>query len=169
MRPTLVLTSSWWLASPPTGVWALVADPATWPRWWQSVGAVVHLRSGSGVAGAPVARLASDWRSLTNWPLHLRVYCTVGAPGGMIEAHVGGDLQGGATWLFALGESSGTEVTCRWELHLPRGLAGRLGFVTRLLFERRHFGRMRACALAMGQVLGCRMLPLREWSGALRN
>ena len=169
MHPTRVLSSSWWLASPAIGIWALVADPVAWPSWWHSVGAVASLRRGKVLAAGPVARTASGWRSLTARPLRLRVFCASGEPGSMIESRVLGDLHGSATWLFAPGDASGTEVTCRWELQLPRGLAGGLGVFAQLLFERRQFARMRFCAQAMGEALGCRMRPLREWSGAQRS
>jgi hypothetical protein len=40
-----------------------------------------------------------------------------------------------------------------------------LRVLARLLLERSHFARMRACAVDMGAELGCTSARLREWSG----
>ncbi len=83
----------------------------------------------------------------------------------MIELLFQGDLQGRSTWLFGPGHSSGTEVTCRWELALPKGLLGLPGPLVRMVFEQTHLKRMRDCARDMSAALECRVLRLREWSG----
>ncbi len=167
MYPTLVLTSSWWLASPPLDTWRLVADVAGWPRWWSALAIVVPARAAAGDTHRTLARPVPTWRNLAGLPLRLRVLATSGAPGSMIELRVRGDLQGGATWLFAPAHALGTEVTCRWELQVPED-SGLWGLAMRVLSERRHFARMRGCAGGMGRMLGCKVQPMREWSGSRR-
>ena len=169
MHSTLVMTSSWWLASPPIDAWRLAADVPGWPRWWSAVAHGVRTSTDTDLASGALDRPVSIWRTLAGARLRLRVSSAAGAPGSRIDMRIRGDLHGSATWLFAPGDASGTEVTCRWELQLPRGLAGGLGVFAQLLFERRQFARMRFCAQAMGEALGCRMRPLREWSGAQRS
>jgi hypothetical protein len=168
MYPTLILTSSWWLATPPIDAWRLVADVAGWPRWWSALALVVPARAATGDTDRALTRPVPTWRNLAGLPLRLRVLCMPGESGAMIDLRVGGDLQGGVTWLFAPADARGTEVTCRWELLVPKD-SGRLwGLFMRMLFERRHSSRMRACAGDMGRMLGCRVQPLREWSGSRR-
>ena len=169
MHSTLVMTSSWWLASPPIDAWRLAADVPGWPRWWSAVAHGVRTSTDTDLASGALDRPVSIWRTLAGARLRLRVSSAAGAPGSRIDMRIRGDLHGSATWLFAPAQTSGTEVICRWELRVPGNPGRWWGLFTQLLFERRHFARMRGCSLGMGVALGCAVHPLREWSGARRQ
>ncbi len=169
MHSTLVMTSSWWLASPPIDAWRLAADVRGWPRWWSAVADGVRTSREADFASRAVPGPVSIWRNLAGWRLRLLVSSATGAPGSRIDMRIRGDLHGSATWLFAPAQASGTEVICRWELHVPGDPGRWLGLFTQLMFERRHVARMRECARGMGAALGCAVRPLREWSGARRQ
>jgi hypothetical protein len=121
-------------------------------------------------------------RILLGRPLNLQVLKVSEQASCLFEMHVSGDLHGRATWLFAPVAASvvptvgnavpSTDVTCRWEMASPVLLLpqiGWLGMLLRLLVERHHFSRMRACARDMGRALGCAASAQGEWSGAWRH
>jgi hypothetical protein len=191
MRPTFVMTSTWWIAAPPLQPWGLVVDVHQWPNWWRSVRGVAPpvaipdtaarkpLSHEPGLLAPLPAGWMVLWRVLMGWPLHLQVLKVSQQAGTLFEIQVTGDLNARATWLFSAAKSSGaqaaasalegTDVTCRWEMESPAHATGQFGLLVRLLAERHHFSRMRACARDMGKALGCAAIAQGEWSGAWRN
>jgi Polyketide cyclase / dehydrase and lipid transport len=158
MNPTFVMTSAWWLEAPPQAPWQLIADAPGWPTWWRSIRAVCGAR-----AGGEDGRTAL-WRAASGLRLSLRVRPRVAEPCDLIEWQIHGDLRARATWVVAEARPGGCDVISRWEfMPVPGGSPG-LRTITRVLLERSHFRRMRACASDMGSVLGCRTTRLREWS-----
>lgn len=108
---------------------------------------------------------APAWRALLGLPLRLRVRRRIAEPCQLIEWQIRGDLHASLTWVLAAAPPGGCDLTCRWEIDTL--FAGPVWWRTLalMLLERRHLGRMRACARDMAAELGCRSAGLREWTG----
>lgn len=166
MSPSFVMTSVWWLDASPQACWPLVAQARRWPQWWRSMAAVCALPRpphGPGLGPSPL------WRALVGLPLRLHVRQRAAEPLQWIEWQIGGDLHARLTWVLASAATGGCDVTCRWELAPVFAGPAVLRSLARLLLERSHFARMRACAVDMGTELGCASTRLREWSGLTRR
>lgn len=87
----------------------------------------------------------------------------------LIEWQWRGDIEGRATWVLNPTEADGAEITCRWELQLGSGSRGLLNFLASCLLEHRVFAVTRGLAKDMGRTLRCRVSPLREWQGRVRQ
>jgi hypothetical protein len=152
------MTSAWWLDAPPQACWPLVAQAQRWPKWWRSVAAVCAL-------ARPAQGRASPWRAVFGLPLRLQARQRADEPLQWIEWQICGDLHARLTWVLASASPGGCDVTCRWEMAPIFARPAALRVLARLLLERSHFARMRACAVDMGAELGCTSARLREWSG----
>jgi hypothetical protein len=160
MSPTFVMTSAWWLDASPQACWPLIADARRWPAWWRSMSVVGALpRHADGQGGAGI------WRAVLGLPLRLRTRHRASEPCQLIEWQIHGDINANLTWVLASAPPGGCDVTCRWEIEPMRRGPAWVRTLARLLLERSHFARMRACASDMGVELGCSTARLQEWSG----
>ena len=159
MRPRpLDLVSHWQIAAPPAAVWAALADPAGWPRWWPALRPVR-----APPAGDP--GLADPWLSLA-WsaggpfrgeialatlealpPERLRQR-SAALPGARRAW-----LQGECIWLLRC-DAGLTQVTHVWRLDPCDGMLGWLQPVWAPLLRALHGRVMRAGALGLARQLG---------------
>ncbi len=155
------LVSRWQLEISAAAIWQLLTDTDAWPTWWSRV------RSVKRAASSPIGDVAHlHWRSALPFGTQLRL-TTIGVDRlQWIESHAQGDVQGTGTWLLEPAEGGWVAVSYRWEVLLERRWMRALSILLRPLFEWNHFTGMRAASVGMGRQLGCRMLPLSEWTGS---
>ena len=107
----------WDVAAPPQAVFAAIADPRTYPRWWRPVYIDVDA-SGPPRVGA-VSR--QHFKGRLPYHLHTRsVITAIDAPRS-ITADVDGDLRGRGTWTLTA-TAGGTHVRFGWRVYADRKL-----------------------------------------------
>lgn len=144
MSPHLDLVSHWHLAAPVDRVWAELAAPDRWPRWWPSVRAVQVLHSGDAHGIGSVRRI--EWASGLGYPIRLEVEAVEVLRPERLRGRSRGDLSGEGIWLLR-GEASATDVTYVWRVRLERPWMRLLAPLLAPLFRWNHERVMReGCA-----------------------
>jgi len=127
--------SVWQLSAPPTAVYAELERVEDYPRWWPQVREVT--RSGSDFGTTRV-------RSLLPYDLVTTVREQRRDPAhGVLEAALGGDLDGWARWTVTP-HGSGTRVVHEQEVEVRRTLMRVLALPCRPVFRANHALMMRA-------------------------
>ena len=93
------LTTEWVLDAPIGAIYAALATPETWPRWWRYVEPVVLVRKGDAEGIGAVHRYT--WASRLPYRLSFDMETTALAPPHRIEAVARGDLSGTGRWDLA--------------------------------------------------------------------
>ncbi len=169
----LDLVSHWRIAAPLAPVWAALADPAHWPRWWPAVQRVQTLQAGAdgGVGGRQ--RLA--WSAGGPFSGVIELETLDALPPAWLRARAGRQragkgrsaLQGECIWLLRAEGDSGlagnaspvTQVTHVWRLAPGAGPA-RWGLLALAPLLRALHGRvMRAGALGLARHLADEQRP----------
>ncbi|MEV6553815.1 SRPBCC family protein [Streptomyces sp. NPDC051597] len=143
MRPTTArwshyrFRSVWHLPAPPAAVFAVLARPEEYPRWWPQVREVVA-DGGDGRAGTV------RFRSLLPYDLVVTAReSRRDEAAGVLEIAMSGDLDGWARWtLGALG--GGTRALYEQEVEVRKPLMRRLALPGRPVFVANHALMMRS-------------------------
>lgn len=115
--PHVDLVSQWRMPAPPGLVWAALADPTHWPRWWPAVCEVRTLRQGNASGLGGVHHIG--------WGRHLpgRAVLEVEAMDApqwqRMRAALPGPFDAQGLWLLRA-DGGHTDVTGVWRLHLDR-------------------------------------------------
>ncbi|MFC8534277.1 SRPBCC family protein [Streptomyces sp. NPDC057249] len=127
--------SVWELQAPPAAVYAELERVEHYPRWWPQVREAT--RSGSGAGTTRV-------RSVLPYDLVMTVREQRHDPAhGVLEAALGGDLEGWVRWTVAP-HGSGTRVVYEQEVEVRRRLMRVLAVPCRPVFRANHALMMRA-------------------------
>lgn len=135
------LVSHWRIAAPVEQVWAALADPDGWPRWWPFVRSVQTLHPGDGDGVGCVRRMR--WATRLPYELVIEVEALEALRHERIRGRSRGQLDGVGLWLLR-GEGGCTDVTYVWRVELTRPWMRRLAPLLAPLFRWNHDGVMRA-------------------------
>lgn len=117
IRHPLDLVSHWRLQAPVEPVWAALADPGGWSRWWPQVRQVRTLREGGADGVGRVCRIT--WT--TRLPVHLEIEVEAieRVHHQRLRGRTRGPLDGEDLWLLR-SEGGVTHLTHVWRVHLVR-------------------------------------------------
>ncbi|MFJ8586972.1 SRPBCC family protein [Streptomyces sp. NPDC093595] len=128
--------SVWNLPAPPAAVYAVLAAPDDYPCWWPQVREAVRLDERRGRVRV---------RSVLPYDLRVTVTARREDPdAGVLEAELGGDLQGWARWTVAADGAHATRAVYEQEVDVRRLLLRRLAVPARPFFRVNHALMMRA-------------------------
>lgn len=128
-------TSTWDLPAPPAAVYAVLERADDYPRWWRQVHEVAPLD-----AATRTARI----RSVLPYDLVVTMRERLRDPGaGVLEAELGGDLEGWARWTVSA-HGTGSRVVYEQEVEVRRRLMRLLAVPGRAVFRANHALMMRA-------------------------
>ena len=112
-----VWRSDWLIAAPVDRVWAALARPEDWPRWWPFVASVRALTRGDSRGVGALRRF--EWRTRLPYRVCLDMETLEVAPEHLLRARARGDARGMGTWrLLSLGDR--TRVAYEWRIRLNR-------------------------------------------------
>lgn len=111
------LVSQWRIHAPVERVWAALADPASWPRWWPYVREVRTLREGRADGVGSVRRI--DWATRLPYRLVIEVEAVESVRLQRLRARSRGQLDGEGLWLLRA-EDGCTDVTYVWRVRLVK-------------------------------------------------
>ncbi|MGV9316968.1 SRPBCC family protein [Streptomyces sp. NPDC003691] len=127
--------SVWDLDAPPGVVFAVLARPADYPRWWPQVRAATTPGRGRGMVRV---------RSLLPYELTIGIREVRRDPrAGVLEAVIRGDLRGTARWTVTA-RGPGSRAVYEQEVEVLRPLLRRLTVPARPLLRANHALMMRA-------------------------
>jgi uncharacterized protein YndB with AHSA1/START domain len=107
------LTTEWVLDAPIAAIYAALAAPETWPRWWRYVEAVALVRKGDAEGIGAVHRYT--WGSRLPYRLSFDMETTALARPHRIEAVARGDLAGTGRWDL-IAEDRNARVRYTWRV-----------------------------------------------------
>lgn len=136
------LTSHWRLRAPVERVWAALADPAGWPRWWRYVRRVQTLREGGADGIGSVRRI--DWATRLPYRIVIEVEALEALRHQRLRGRSRGQLDGEGTWTLRAGGDGFTEVTYVWRVQLVKRWMRWLAPLLAPVFRWNHAGVMRA-------------------------
>jgi hypothetical protein len=154
------LVSHWRLAAPVDRVWAALAAPETWPRWWPNVRAVHTLRAGGADGLGWVRRI--EWTGALPYAVVIEVEAVEALRHERLRGRSRGDLQGEGIWLLR-SEGNVTDVTYVWRVHLARPWMRWLAPLLAPLYRWNHDRVMRQGCAGLARHLGAahELVPLR--------
>ncbi len=135
------LISHWRIAAPVDRVWAALADPQGWPRWWSYVRAVRTLQPGDASGVGSVRRIR--WSTRLPYEIDIEVEAVEALRHERLRGRSRGQLCGEGIWLLRdAGEQ--TDVTYVWRVELARPWMRWLAPLLAPVFRWNHDGVMRA-------------------------
>lgn len=135
------LVSHWRIHAPVEQVWAALADPAAWPRWWPCVQAVSTVREGRADGVGTVRRI--DWSTRLPDRIVIEVEGIESVRHERLRGRSRGQLDGEGLWLLRP-EAGFTDVTHVWRVTLKRGWMRWLAPLLGPVFRWNHDAVMRA-------------------------
>ena len=137
-------TSTWYLDAPRLQVWAELAEPGGWQRWWPGLKSVRALAPGDfrGVG----ARWRLRWRGRLPHTLDLEIRIIEVEPGRWLTGVVSGGLVGWGRWSLEddPGSDGATVVCFDWRVDGPEPWMHPLAPALRPWFRRNFHGLMAA-------------------------
>jgi hypothetical protein len=122
------LVTEWWVETSPEQTWNVLADYASWPKWWSGIRAVELLSSGDHRGVGAVLR--QRWRSRLPYTLVFDLTMDGIDRLRRLDGLASGDLEGDCAWTFTE-DAGGTLVRfsvavrpTRWWMNLPLPFAG---------------------------------------------
>lgn len=146
------LVTHWRIAAPVDRVWAALADPAGWPRWWPCVRRVTLLRAGRADGVGAVRRI--DWSTRLPYGIRIEVEGVEVRPMERLRARARGALEGEGLWLLRPGAGH-TDVTYVWRVQLRQRWMRLLAPLLAPVFRWNHDAVMRAGEAGLRRHLGC--------------
>ncbi len=144
------LVSQWRIRAPVDRVWATLADPASWPRWWPHVQAVCTLREGGPDGVGTLRRI--DWTTRLPYRIVIEVEGIEAVRHERLRGRSRGQLDGEGLWLLRPGPGY-TDVTYVWRVTLQRRWMRWLAPLLAPLFRWNHDGVMRAGEAGLRRLL----------------
>ncbi len=111
------LVTEWRLDAPVERVWAVLAAPENWPKWWKAVTRVEVLQAGD--ADGIGARRRMTWRTALPYALSFDMVSTKIAPMTLIEGVATGELDGLGRWTLR-DEGGATHVRYDWIVRVSK-------------------------------------------------
>jgi uncharacterized protein YndB with AHSA1/START domain len=149
------LVTRWELDAPIERVWAALAEPTGWPRWWRYVEAVVVLDKGD--AAGVGARRRFTWSSRLPYRLTFEMRTTRVAPPALLEGTASGELNGTGRWdLRAL--PGGTSAQYTWTVTPGKAWMNILAPVLSPVFAWNHDQVMHEGGRGLARHLGASLL-----------
>lgn len=144
------LVSQWRIHAPVALVWAALADPASWPRWWPYVHEVHTLIEG-GVDGVGAVRRIV-WSTRLPYRIEIEVEGIEVVRHQRLRGRSRGQLDGEGLWLLRA-EPGFTDVTYVWRVTLKRRWMRWLAPLMAPVFRWNHHGVMRAGEAGLRRLL----------------
>jgi Polyketide cyclase / dehydrase and lipid transport len=144
------LVSQWRIHAPVDRVWAALAEPASWPRWWPYVREVRTLREGETGGVGAVRRI--DWLTRLPYRIVIEVECVEAVRHQRLRGRSSGQLDGEGLWLLRA-EPGYTDVTYVWRVTLKRRWMRWLSPLLAPVFRWNHDGVMRAGEAGLRRLL----------------
>ena len=135
------LVSQWRIHAPVDRVWAALADPPSWPRWWPCVREVRMLHEGRADGVGTVRRI--DWSTRLPYRLVLELEGVEAVRHQRLRGRSRGRFGGEGLWLLRA-EPGFTDVTCVWRVTLKRRWMRWLAPLLAPVLRWNHDGVMRA-------------------------
>lgn len=135
------LLSHWRIDAPVERVWAALADPASWPRWWPHVRAVQTLREGDADGIGSLRRL--HWATRLPYRIVIEVEAVEALRPQRLRGIARGQLDGEGLWLLRAVDGH-TEVSYRWRVQVRQRWMRWLAPLLAPVFRWNHDGVMRA-------------------------
>ncbi|MGE7436578.1 SRPBCC family protein [Kitasatospora sp. NPDC001175] len=137
------LSSVWQLPAEPDRVYRALEDVACYPQWWPQIRSVRQLDAHSGELAI---------RSILPYGLRVTVREQYrDAAAGLLEAELGGDLQGWSRWrVCPAARGPGARVLFEEDVRPAKALMRRLAPIARPLFIANHAAMMRAGQRGLG-------------------
>jgi uncharacterized protein YndB with AHSA1/START domain len=155
---TYRLATEWRLAAPVESVWAAIARPADWPRWWRHVEAVTELEPGDAQGVGAVRRFT--WSSRLPYRLTFDMRTTSVQAPFSTSGEAQGDLQGTGRWTLRP-EPDGCNVRYDWEVATSKAWMNALAPLLAPAFAWNHHAVMRAGGDGLARHLGVPFLGFR--------
>ncbi|EHR69297.1 hypothetical protein BurJ1DRAFT_0406 [Burkholderiales bacterium JOSHI_001] len=150
-RCTFDLVSHWRLHAPVEAVWAALAQPEDWPRWWPGLRAVHTLHPGRPGGLGSVRRM--EWDTGLPYRLCIDVEAVEVLRPERLRGRASGMLQGEGIWLLR-SQAGVTDVTYLWRVELRARWMRWLAPLLAPLFRWNHQQLMRAGAAGLARHLG---------------
>lgn len=135
------LISHWRIQAPVENVWAALADPPSWPRWWPYVRAVHTVRPGNAEGVGSIRRIL--WSTRLPYSILIEVEAVEALPNQRLRGRSSGQLQGEGIWLLS-SEGSHTDITYVWRVTPTKRWMRWLAPLLAPVFRWNHDGVMRA-------------------------
>lgn len=135
------LVSHWRIHAPVDQVWAALADPASWSRWWPFVRDVQALREGGRDGVGAIRRIR--WATRLPYQLVIEVEAVEALRHQRLRGRSRGQLDGEGVWLLRA-EEGFTDVTYVFRVVLTRHWMRWLAPLLAPLFRWNHQAVMRA-------------------------
>jgi Polyketide cyclase / dehydrase and lipid transport len=127
--------SVWTVDSPPTEVFEVLADLASYPHWWREVRQARRIAENA-------AELRC--RSLLPYELVFETHHSAREPhNGLLRARLVGDLEGMASWRVVPDADSGSRLLYDQEVTVRKPLVRRLALISRPFLKANHELMMR--------------------------
>lgn len=149
------LISEWHLAASPEQVWAVLAHPEDWPRWWPYVRNVVLVKHGDADGLGDIRQFS--WASALPYGLKLNITTTASTAPTHLVAQANGDLCGRGEWQIAP-IPVGTRVRYIWQVELEKSWMRWLAPLLAPIFSWNHHVVMRSGARNMAKWLGVELI-----------
>ena len=149
--PHFDLVSHWRIPAPVDRVWAALADPASWPRWWPGVRAVQTLVPGDADGRGSVRRIR--WSTRLLYDIEIEVEAMEVLRHERLRGRSRGTLKGEGIWLLRA-DGANTEVTYVWRVELTRAWMRWLAPLLAPVFRWNHEAVMRAGGEGLARHLG---------------
>ena len=135
------LVSHWRIQAPVDRVWAALADPVSWPRWWPCVRRVQTLHDGGADGVGSVRRI--EWSTRLPYRIVIEVEAVESVRHQRLRGRSRGQLDGEGLWLLRA-EAGCTDVTYVWRVRPTRRWMRWLAPLLAPVFRWNHDGVMRA-------------------------
>lgn len=145
------LVSHWRIEAPVDRVWAALADPETWPRWWPYVRSVRLLKGGGADGVGSVRRI--EWATRLPYDLVVEVEAIELLKHERLRGRSQGQLRGEGLWVLR-SEGGSTDVTYVWRVELAQRWMCWLAPLLAPVFRWNHRGVMRAGGRGLARHLG---------------
>lgn len=112
------LISHWSIPAPRERVWAAIADPQGWPRWWPFVRSVHTLQAGAADGTGSVRRIR--WATRLPYEIVIDVEAVEVVRPARLRGRSRGQLRGEGLWTLRADGPARTAVTYRWQVELAK-------------------------------------------------
>ncbi len=149
------LVTHWHLEAPIDRVWAALAAPQDWPKWWRYVRAVVELDPGDRNGVGAVRRY--KWSSRLPYDLAFDMRTTAIEPPSYIEGRAEGDLNGVGRWRL-VSDGATSRVRYEWTVIADKAWMNLLAPIMAPVFAWNHDQVMQEGGRGLARHLGVALL-----------
>lgn len=151
------LITHWHLEAPLEPIYDAIFHSLEWPQWWHGAEAVEELDPGDVDGIGSIRRYT--WKSRLPYRLTFDARTVAIERMAMLEATVGGDLQGRGRWLFSR-ENRLSTVRYEWYVDTTKRWMNLLAPVARHAFRKNHDWLMQRGAEGLARKLNVRLVAV---------